>query len=99
AHFLRGIATELTLRRHIIKIFEPEGGWSRRNLIEQHGAQAIKDVERAYPLIRSSLYDEKTLDLNAALRGADMVIVHEWNSHDLVRHIGEHRQKHPTYRL
>jgi spore maturation protein CgeB len=31
------------------------------------------------------------LDLNQALDGADLVIVHEWNAHDLVRSIGEHR--------
>jgi spore maturation protein CgeB len=99
AHFLRGIATELVRRGHLVDIFEPADGWSRRNLLEQHGQRSIADFENAYPLIRSSLYDEQALDLNKTLRGADTVIVHEWNSHELVRRIGEHHRHHPGYRL
>ena len=41
----------------------------------------------------ASAYDLATLDLDAALDGADLVIVHEWNDHDLVRRIGEHRAR------
>lgn len=99
AHFLRGVATELTRRHHTVQIFEPGDGWSRQNLIEQHGLQTIQDFEKAYPLIRSSPYDERTLELTAVLRGADIVIVHEWNSPDLVARIGEHRRRHPSYQL
>lgn len=99
AHFLRGIATELVQRRHSVQILEPADGWSRKNLIEQHGLQPVTDFENAYPLIRSSLYEESTLNLDALLQDADIVIVHEWNSHDLVRRIGEHRREHPGYRL
>lgn len=39
------------------------------------------------------------LDLDEALDGADVVIVHEWSDHDLVRRIGEHRRDTGTYRL
>jgi spore maturation protein CgeB len=99
AHFLRGIASELVRRDHTVDILEPANGWSRRNLIEQHGESAVTDFEEAYAMIRSSLYDEKTLDLESVLCGADVVIVHEWNSHDLVRRIGEHRRSHPSWRL
>lgn len=94
AHFLRGVASELVRRRHVVRIFEPANGWSRRNLIEQHGSQPIEAVGRVYPLISSVLYDEQSLDLDGALRDADIVLVHEWNSHDLVRRIGEHRRRH-----
>jgi spore maturation protein CgeB len=99
AHFLRGVASELVRRGHSVGIFEPADGWSRRNLIEQHGPEAIESMSRAYPLIGSSLYDERSLDLDEALRDADIVIVHEWNSHDLVRRIGEHHKRHQFYRL
>ncbi len=99
AHFLRGVATELVRRRHTVTILEPADGWSRRNLIEHHGAQAIAEVRKAYPLISSQLYNEQTLDPGEALRDADIVLVHEWNSHDLVRRIGEHHRKHHFYRL
>jgi spore maturation protein CgeB len=33
------------------------------------------------------------LDLDSALDGADLVIVHEWNAHALVRRIGKHRTR------
>ena len=99
AHFLRGIATDLVVRGHDVRIFEPCDGWSLRNLMAEHGDTAILDFERTYPLIRSSLFDERTLDLDQMLDGADVVIVHEWNSHDLVKRIGEHRAAHPSYAL
>ena len=31
--------------------------------------------------------------------GADLVIVHEWNDHGLVKRIGEHRARNRSYRL
>jgi spore maturation protein CgeB len=99
AHFLRGIGTELACRGYSVRILEPADGWSRRNLVESHGPQAIAEFKRAYPLIDSSLYDESHLDLNDILRDVDIVIVHEWNSHDLVRRIGEHHRDHDSYRL
>src|SRR5437868_7104517 len=37
AHFLRGIATELLLRGHTVRVFEPENSWSFRNLVAEHG--------------------------------------------------------------
>ena len=100
AHFLRGIATDLTERSHRVDIYEPLDGWSRQNLLlESVGEQAIRDFEAAYPSIRSQFYDERTIELTEVLRDADMVIVHEWNSPDLVRRIGEHHAVHPGYRL
>ena len=47
AHFLRGIATELLTRGHHLKIFEPENGWSRKNLLKEHGPAAIDDFYAA----------------------------------------------------
>jgi spore maturation protein CgeB len=99
AHFLRGIASELILRRHSVQILEPVDSWSRTNLIREHGAEAIDGFREAYPMLRSAYYSEDTLDLTHALHGADIVIVHEWNSHDLVRAIGEHHRKHSSYLL
>jgi spore maturation protein CgeB len=99
AHFLRGIASELMCRGHAVDVYEPADGWSRRNLIEQHGSEALWAFETAYPCLRSSLYDEGSIDLDQILRGADIVLVHEWNSTDLVRRVGEHRRRHGAYRL
>ncbi|HEX4770722.1 MAG TPA: glycosyltransferase [Bryobacteraceae bacterium] len=94
AHFLRGIASELVSRGHELRIFEPEDGWSRRNLLLEQGENAIEDFERVFPHLRSTLYNESTFDLDDALRGADVVLVHEWNSPDLISRIGRHRARH-----
>ncbi len=99
AHFLRGIATELIRRGNRVEVFEPADGWSRTNLLAEYGDGAISGFREAYPELSETLYDEGSLDLTRVLEGADVVIVHEWNSHDLVRRIGEHRAHHAHYRL
>jgi spore maturation protein CgeB len=99
AHFLRGIATELIERGHALRIFEPENSWSRKNLISEHGEKPIRMFHQAYPKLESIGYDLATIDLDAALRGADLVIVHEWNDHSLIQRIGEHRAREGSYKL
>jgi spore maturation protein CgeB len=99
AHFLRGIATELVRRGNYVRILEPADGWSRENLLMERGAGAIAAFEKAYPTIRSETYRERLLELDDLLRDADVVIVHEWNSHSLVRSIGEHHKEHSGYCL
>lgn len=93
AHFLRGVATELVSRGHDVKIYEPAGGWSRCNLIAEHGEEPIRRFHAAYPWLRSVSYDADALDLNAELADADLVVVHEWNTPDLVKRIGEARRR------
>jgi spore maturation protein CgeB len=92
AHFLRGVATELAGRGHELAIHEPADSWSVQNLLAEHGESAVADFARAYPGLRSIRYEAATLDLNAALAGADLVIVHEWNAHALVARIGANRR-------
>ncbi|MFL6695095.1 MAG: glycosyltransferase [Ramlibacter sp.] len=99
AHFLRGICGELLARQHQVEVHEPVDAWSVANLVAEHGQAPIEGFARAYPHLRSKRYDLATLDLDAALDGADLVIVHEWNDHQLVKRIGEHRRAHPSYRL
>lgn len=99
AHFLRGVATELIDRGHDVRIFEPADGWSLRNLRAEQGEAARFSFQRAYPNLRSQFYDLATLDLDDVLDGADLVIVHEWNDHDLVARIGAYRANHPGFRL
>jgi len=99
AHFLRGITSELVARGNTVRILEPDDSWSRENLIREHGEGSIAGFEKAYPLIRSEIYRESALDFDDVLRNADVVIVHEWNSHSLVSRVGEHHREHPSYRL
>ena len=53
----------------------------------------------AFPGLRSTTYDLATLDLDRALDGADLVIVHEWNDHDLVARIGRKRANGGRFHL
>ena len=94
AHFLRGVVTELISRGHDVKVFEPRDAWSVQNLLQEHGEEPIERFAKAYPGLESVRYDVGTVDLAKALSGADVVIVHEWSDHDLVRRIGELRIKH-----
>ena len=98
AHFLRGIATELLARGHDVQVYEPASSWSVENLVTEHGEGAIEAFRRAYPHLQSTRYSEQP-DLEPMLEGADLVIVHEWSDHALVRRIGEHRARNRSYRL
>jgi spore maturation protein CgeB len=98
AHFLRGIVSELLGRGHDVDVYEPIDAWSVRNLIADHGEKPLDDFRHAYPGLRSKRYDA-ALDLDRALAGADVVIVHEWNEHDLVARVGAHRARTNSYRL
>ena len=98
AHFLRGICAELLARGHRVEVFERADGWSLCNLRSEQGERAVSEFHRAYPHLRSRLYDPDRLDLDQALDDADVVIVHEWNDPQLVRDIGRHRAR-ASYRL
>lgn len=99
AHFLRGIVRELQARGHEVAVWEPADGWSRQNLVADHGPQALDAIRDALPGLRSTLYDPAALDLDAALEGADAVLVHEWNDPALVAAIGRRRAAGGRFRL
>jgi spore maturation protein CgeB len=99
AHFLRGIATELLDRGHEVRVFEPADAWSRANLTARYGSEPEWEFARAFPRLRSTRYDLARLDLDRALDGADLVLVHEWNDPRLVRRVGAHRATVGGYRL
>jgi spore maturation protein CgeB len=99
AHFLRGVVSELLSRGHDVEVFEPRDGWSRQNLQEQHGTDAVEGYRSVYPQLDSTLYDVPALDLDRTLDGVDVVIAHEWNEPELIRRLGEFRRRHPRQRL
>jgi spore maturation protein CgeB len=86
AHFLRGIVRELAARGHDPVVYEPENAWSRRNLVRDH-PHAPVEFARAFPGLTSRTYGRE-LDVDAAVAGADAVVVHEWNEPWLVRRVG-----------
>jgi spore maturation protein CgeB len=91
AHFLRGVVSDLLHRGHRVDVYEPRNAWSLRNLLDEHGEEPVRQFRAAYPGLDSIAYDLSSLDLDAALDGADLVLVHEWNEHELVRRVGAHR--------
>ncbi|MFL5832873.1 MAG: glycosyltransferase, partial [Solirubrobacterales bacterium] len=104
AHFLRGIVAELQERGHEVVVLEPGDGWSRENLVREHGQAPLREFARAFPDLSAREYtaDEyspESLSLDAELDDADLVLVHEWNDPELVARIGRHRGRHGGYRL
>ncbi len=98
AHFLRGIATELMAAGHDVSVLESATAWSRQNLVRDCGEAPLREFRRAYPHLRAVVYDGDT-DLEKVLEGADLVLVHEWNTHTLVKRIGEIRSRNRGMRL
>ncbi len=87
AHFLRGVARELVRSGHDVRVYEPADGWSRRNLVAEEGEAALHDAAAVLPGVGSTLYGPD-LDADAAVDGADAVLVHEWNEPWLVAAVG-----------
>lgn len=92
AHFLRGVMRDLVARGHEALALEPEDGWSRANLLESQGHAAIDRFDRDFPELSSQSYG-RDFDHEAALDGADVVVVHEWTDPALVKRIGDIRRR------
>lgn len=99
AHFLRGYASELARRGHRVDVYEPQGAWSLRHLLHDHGRAPLDGFRRSYPLLRARVYDPATIDLDRELDGASLVIAHEWNDPSLIAALGSHRARARSYRL
>jgi spore maturation protein CgeB len=91
AHFLRGVARQLVHLRHEVVVYEPADGWSRANLLRNHGAAAIEQGANLVPGVTIRTYYLDAFDLDEALASADVVLVHEWTDPRLVARIGGHR--------
>ena len=99
AHFLRGVVRELRARGHEVRALEPADGWSRQQLIQEQGEAALLENRRAYPQDCVLTYCDGELDLDLALDGADLVLVHEWNAPGLIERLGRHRLAGGRYLL
>ncbi|GLC24305.1 CgeB family protein [Roseisolibacter agri] len=104
AHFLRGVARELRTRGHEVASWEPADAWSAANLVAERGPEALEGWLRAYPALADVRHvyaaggpDDAALD--AALDGADLVLVHEWNDPALVARLGARRRAGAPWRL
>jgi spore maturation protein CgeB len=98
AHFLRGIASELRARGAEVGVWEAIDAWSARNLEAERGELPVDELDALYPLLgvrRGGVvrYAEDALDLDAALDGVDLCLVHEWSEPALVSRIGDLRKR------
>jgi spore maturation protein CgeB len=99
AHFLRGVVSDLLARGHDVRVYEPRDGWSRTNLVAEHGPAPLAAFRRAFPGLRSILYDPRQLDPAPIVASSDLTIVHEWNDPQLVRRVGTARSRNPSSRV
>jgi len=88
AHFLRGVLSELVARGHRVDHYEAADAWSLTNLLRERGSAALTAFHAAYPQLSSTRYVPQQLDLERTLDGADLVLVHEWNTPELVASVG-----------
>lgn len=98
AHFVRGVLSELVARGHDVTAIAPPAPWSLTNLLADHGEAALAAYRTAYPELASrsvTLAD----DVASQVDDADLVIVHEWNDHDLVATLGTMRKRGARFTL
>lgn len=98
AHFLRGVLSELIALGHKVEAFEPEGGWSAKNLLVDHGHEALKRFAADYPELRSTVYASDG-DPAELVDGAELVIIHEWSEPELVAALGRMRSRGARFTL
>ena len=90
---------ELQRSGHVAVAYEPRDGWSRANLLRDHGEAALRRFRARFPRLRSELYDADSFDADRVLDGADVVLVHEWNEPWLIEALGRHRRSAGRYLL
>lgn len=92
AHFLRGVLRALHAHGHATAAWEPAKGWSRENLLRDHGVAGMAAFHAAYPDLHARTYTMPA-EVEAALDGADVVIAHEWNEPWLIATLGRVRRR------
>src|SRR5690348_712982 len=99
AHFLRGLAQELMNLGHEVRCYEDEDAWSRKNLREEGQAaetSALQQFRNAFPQLNIRTYHSGSQFEEFAvkeLRGADIVLVHEWNRPEIANSILKLKKK------
>ncbi|MEX0742596.1 MAG: glycosyltransferase, partial [Phycisphaeraceae bacterium] len=91
-HFIRGVAGELVQRGHAVRLLEAAGA-------SPTGTAARQEMTRLLPGLETGQFDGQGVDLWWALRGADLVIVHEAVGLPLARQIGAYRSRSCGFRL
>jgi spore maturation protein CgeB len=93
AHFLRGVVSELLALGHDVRVYEPRDGWSFTHYLQEKNGYAVAGFRKVYPRLIGIQYDLASFDLQEVLRGADLVIAHEWSDPRLIERLGRQRRK------
>lgn len=102
AHFLRGLMRALASRGHQVAGCERWRNWSADNLFEDHGHGPIVEFARLFPDLEVRIYggwDRIMGDVETLTRGADLVLVHEFNEPELVGAVGHVRHRRGDFVL
>jgi spore maturation protein CgeB len=102
AHFLRGLMRALDARGHRTVCCERWRNWSTDNLVHDHGHGPILDCARVFPELEQRFYGrEPSLDeeVEELTRGAELVIVHEFNEPELIAALGRVRARRDDFLL
>lgn len=103
AHFLRGLMRALDARGHRVTAWERRRNWSTDRLYREHGQAPLVEFGRSFPDLDVRTYGADGDGLGAAVegmtRGADLVLVHEFNEPELVGALGELRRRRDDFRL
>ncbi len=104
AHFLRGLARALMRRGHAVRLYEalpgPWGDWSLAHLFSEEPLAAMDAVaafRAAYPELEVEFYppgSRRAACLEAAVREADLVLVHEWTAPELLPALAALRRRY-----
>lgn len=95
AHFLRGLTNELVKLGHEVRCYEERDGWSMKNLASEGNsaaAESLVSFRKAFPNLDVRFYSSGNglRDfLKTELAGADITVIHEWNSSELMSAILE----------
>ena len=99
AHFLRGLAQELLNQGHEVVCYEEADSWSRTNLREEGRTveeRAVQQFRQSFPHLDVRAYAPGASFAEYAaeeLRGADIVLIHEWNRPEVVNTLLELKKK------
>src|SRR5947209_3767448 len=93
AHFLRGLLSDMAARGFGIESLEPEDSWSRLNLEKEYGSAPAREFSNHFPSIPWRTYNLEHESVDELIGDADIAIVHEWNSPDLIADVGRARSR------
>jgi spore maturation protein CgeB len=102
AHFLRGLMRALAKRGHHPVAAERWRNWSTDNLFHDHGHGPLLDYARAFPDLEVRLYGRAPSleeEVDHLTRGADLVVVHEFNEPEVVAAVGRVRERRGDFLL